>query len=131
MVYELHIAPSEAEVGYYAGLIESLFAFTQFLTVLWWGRLSDRIGRRPVLLAGLVGVSLSTLAFGLADGLAPGNGTIGFVLVLLARGATGATNGNVAAVKSMVGEMTDESNQARAFSLLPLVYAIGQTIGLV
>ncbi|OAX40526.1 hypothetical protein K503DRAFT_798763 [Rhizopogon vinicolor AM-OR11-026] len=38
----------DAAVGYYAGIIESLFFFTQALTVLRWSRLSDRIGRKPV-----------------------------------------------------------------------------------
>ena len=38
-----------SEVGYKAGIIESLFTFTQFCCILQWGRLSDRIGRKPVI----------------------------------------------------------------------------------
>ena len=38
-----------SQVGFRAGFIESLFTFVQFLTILQWGRLSDRIGRRPVI----------------------------------------------------------------------------------
>lgn len=45
MIEDLHIASDPADVTYYAGIIESLFAFTTFMTVLLWGRLSDRIGK--------------------------------------------------------------------------------------
>ena len=73
----------DAAIGYYAGIIvgrshdlrdffpsgdlqESLFFFAQALTVLRWSRLSDRIGRKPVLLAGLSGTCVSMLCFGLS-----------------------------------------------------------------
>ncbi|KAG2100401.1 MFS transporter [Suillus discolor] len=56
----------DAAVGYYAGIIESLFFVAQALTVLKWSRLSDRIGRRPVLVIGLSGACISILCFGLS-----------------------------------------------------------------
>lgn len=71
----------EAKVGYYAGLIvstvfllekalllpvrESIFFATEALFVLQWSRLSDRIGRKPVLLVGTAGSFLSMMLFGL------------------------------------------------------------------
>ncbi|KAG2155857.1 uncharacterized protein EDB93DRAFT_1101638 [Suillus bovinus] len=57
---------NDAAVGYYAGMIESLFFVGQALTVLRWARLSDRIGRKPVLVIGLSGACLSILCFGLS-----------------------------------------------------------------
>ena len=45
---------------------ESLFYATEAITVLQWSRLSDHIGRKPVLLFGLLGTMLSILAFGLS-----------------------------------------------------------------
>jgi len=70
------------KVGYYAGLIvnhlfsiaflfsphrqESLFFVTEALTVLQWSRASDHVGRKPVLLIGLLGTTLSMLSFGLS-----------------------------------------------------------------
>jgi len=68
MVEDLKIADAK-NVGYYSGLIESAFAFTQFLTILQWGRASDRIGRRPILITGLSGVSISILVFGFSRNL--------------------------------------------------------------
>lgn len=119
MVEDLDIV-ARTEVGTYAGLIESLFALAQFSTVLFWGRLSDRIGRKPVLLSGLMGLSLGIIAFGLQRT---------FIGLVLARSFAGAMNGNIAVVKSSLAEITDDSNKARAFPLLPLCWALGLMIG--
>lgn len=43
-IEDLHVTDDPSKIGYYAGIIESIFAFTTFSTVLAWGRLSDRIG---------------------------------------------------------------------------------------
>jgi MFS family permease len=53
-------------VGYYVGIMQSLFFATQAMTVLHWSRLSDVVGRKPVLLVGLFGLSLSMYCFGLS-----------------------------------------------------------------
>ncbi|THU83594.1 MFS general substrate transporter [Dendrothele bispora CBS 962.96] len=110
----------KAKVGYYAGLVESAFALVQFLFVYQWGALSDRVGRRVVALTGLGGVLISVLGFGLSKNLG---------MMIVTRCIAGAMNGNVAVVKSMLAEITDETNQARAFALLPAAYAVGSTIG--
>ncbi|SPO27706.1 uncharacterized protein UTRI_04258_B [Ustilago trichophora] len=109
-----------SQIGYYAGLVESCFAFVQFLTIFFWARLSDRIGRKPVLLIGLFGSFLSVNAFGLAKT---------FPQMVLARSIAGLMNGNIAILKSVLAEITDETNQARAFSLIPLCFAVGSIVG--
>jgi MFS family permease len=48
-------------VGYKAGVIESLFTFVQFCTILQWGRLSDRIGRKPVIVGSMPYQQVQTL----------------------------------------------------------------------
>ncbi|KAI9626300.1 hypothetical protein KEM48_010552 [Puccinia striiformis f. sp. tritici PST-130] len=123
MIEDLNIVP-RTQVGTYAGLIEvfisSLFALAQFSTVLFWGRLSDRIGRKPVLLTGLMGLCVGIIAFGLQRT---------FLGLVIARSFAGAMNGNIAVVKSSLAEITDETNKARAFPLLPLCWAFGLMIG--
>ncbi|KAG9087870.1 hypothetical protein FS749_002582, partial [Ceratobasidium sp. UAMH 11750] len=109
-----------SKIGYYAGLIESIFFLTEGLFVLQYGRISDRIGRRPVLLFGLCGLSISIFSFGLSKT---------FVGLVLARALSGALNGNIGVAKSMLGELTDETNQAQCFAFLPIVWSAGSTIG--
>ncbi|KAM0789009.1 hypothetical protein ACM66B_003077 [Microbotryomycetes sp. NB124-2] len=108
------------KLGYYAGIIEGLFAFATFTTILTWGRLSDKIGRKPVLMIGLSGVAISTLAFGFSTT---------FAALIVSRTLGGALNGNVAVIKSMIGELTDSTTQARAFSILPLSWSLGSVMG--
>ncbi|EPQ61255.1 MFS multidrug-resistance DHA1 sub-family [Gloeophyllum trabeum ATCC 11539] len=109
----------EKEVGYYAGAIMSAFYVTETLFVFFWGRLSDRLGRRPVVLTGILGSGVTMVMFGLMRT---------FVGLLLSRGLSGAVNGNIGVLKSMIAEMTDETNQARAWSLAPVVFASGATL---
>ena len=92
-------------------LQESAFYATEALCVLSWGRASDRIGRKPVLLSGLVGLVLSTVGFGLSRE---------FWSALLARCAEGALCGNIGVAKSTLAEMTDSSNIAEGVSFLSL-----------
>ncbi|KAG1738420.1 MFS transporter [Suillus paluster] len=110
----------ERKVGYYAGLIESLFFATQALTIFQWSRTSDRIGRKPVILTGLFGISLSMLCFGLSKTL---------LGLILSRCITGALNGNIGVIKSMLGELTDSTNMAQGFALMPIAWSLGATIG--
>ncbi|KIY69690.1 MFS general substrate transporter [Cylindrobasidium torrendii FP15055 ss-10] len=121
LISELDITGGdERRVGYYAGLIESLFFATEAVTVLHWGRLSDRIGRKPVLMIGLFGASISMLSFGLART---------FWALVVARSISGLLNGNIGVMKSAMGDLTDSSNRADGFALLPVVWSFGATMG--
>ncbi|KAJ2962067.1 hypothetical protein NQZ79_g2729 [Umbelopsis isabellina] len=88
--------------------------------------LSDRIGRRPVILSGLMGTMISIFLFGLSKS---------FAWAILSRSLCGILNGNVGVLKytqSMIAEITVESSEAdraRAFSLLPLMFGLGSIIG--
>lgn len=65
MVRDFDIAEEE-DIGYYIGFITASFALSQLLTGIHWGILSDRIGRRPVILSGMVGTIISIVLFGLS-----------------------------------------------------------------
>ncbi|TVY34539.1 Efflux pump [Lachnellula occidentalis] len=56
----------EEDIGFYSGFIESAFSFTQMLLMIQWGRASDRVGRKPVLVFSLTGVAIATAIFGLS-----------------------------------------------------------------
>ncbi|KAG8750249.1 hypothetical protein FRC12_012973, partial [Ceratobasidium sp. 428] len=67
MIEDLGIADSPAQVGFYSGVVDSIFAVAQLLTIYAFGKMSDRVGRKPVILFGLSGVALSTTIFGLSN----------------------------------------------------------------
>ncbi|KAJ8516584.1 hypothetical protein ONZ45_g6135 [Pleurotus djamor] len=110
----------EAKVGYYVGMMHSIFSVTQAMTVLHWSSLSDRIGRKPVILFGLFGLSLSMYCFGLSST---------FIGLLISRGLCGALNGNIGVIKSMMVEMTDTTNIALVFAYFPIAWSTGSALG--
>ncbi|KAF9223893.1 MFS multidrug-resistance DHA1 sub-family [Gyrodon lividus] len=110
----------ETKVGYYVGLMHSLFFATQALTVLHWSRVSDHIGRKPVVLTGLFGLSASMYCFGLART---------FWGLVLSRALNGALNGNIGVMKSMIVEITDSTNLAQAYAYMPIAWSSGATLG--
>lgn len=107
-------------VGVYVGLVASSFALAQFATNFFWGWLSDRIGRKPVILIGTVLTAASVLAFGFCRTLWQA------IVVQL---VMGLVNGNQGVVSTCLGEITDRSNQSRAFLYLPVVYGLGGITG--
>ncbi|ORY01402.1 MFS general substrate transporter [Basidiobolus meristosporus CBS 931.73] len=119
-VRDFNFVKDESEVGYYAGYIASSFAVAQVLTGIPWGILSDRIGRRPVILMGFFGTFMGTFLFGFSKSL---------TWAIVTRSMCGLLNGNVGVIKSMVAEITDLTNQSVAFSLLPLVWGVGSIVG--
>ena len=95
MVQDLN-GGDDTDASFYAGLLVSAYAVAEALTAIGWGALSDRYGRKPIVLIGLGGVALSSLIFGLAKS---------YWVALLARFVGGALNGNVAVMQTMVAEM--------------------------
>ncbi|CAD6582288.1 MAG: hypothetical protein TREMPRED_003255 [Tremellales sp. Tagirdzhanova-0007] len=116
MLLDVGAVKNPETVGYAAGVVESIFSITQLLTVFHWGTLSDRIGRKPVLVMGCVGSAISAVSLGLSRS---------FVAIVISRCLSGIMNGNIAVLKSIMGEISDETNESRAFSFFPLCLNIG------
>ena len=74
------------------------------------------------MLTGLLGLALSMLLFGLSRS---------FPALVASRSLVGLLNGNVGVLKSMLGEITDDTNVAHGFAFLPIVWSTGSTIGCV
>ncbi|KAI1109512.1 MFS general substrate transporter [Nemania sp. NC0429] len=108
------------QVGLYVGLLASAFAFAQLATNLFWGYLSDIVGRKPVMLAGTSLLCVCFILFGFCTR---------YYQIILVHVAMGLLNGNAAVVPSCLGELTDRSNQSKAFTWLPVVYSIGSITG--
>ncbi|KAI2465439.1 MFS general substrate transporter [Annulohypoxylon bovei var. microspora] len=111
---------SHDQVGLYVGLLASAFALAQLATNLLWGYLSDIIGRKPVMLIGTLLLCFCFTAFGFCTR---------YLHIVLVHVAMGLLNGNAAVVPTCLGELTDRSNQSKAFTWLPVVYSLGSITG--
>lgn len=110
----------DGQTGLYVGLIASSFALAQFTTNFFWGWLSDKIGRKPVIIVGTFLTACCFVAFGFCRSLWQ---------AILVQALMGLVNGNSGVVSTCLGEITDRSNQSRAFTYLPVVYGIGGITG--
>lgn len=109
-----------ASVGYYGGWLTSAYFMAQIFSSVIMGQLSDIKGRRIIMLIGMTGNLITTIVFGMSRT---------FWLALLARFACGLINGNIGVIKSYIREITDETNQARCYTLRSAGYSVGAIIG--
>jgi len=110
----------EADMGFYSGLIESLFSLTQMVVMVAWGRAADRVGRKPVLVVSLLGVAISTSLFGLAKSIWQ---------MILFRCLAGVFAGTIVTIRAMISEHSTKETQARAFSWFAFAGNLGIFIG--
>lgn len=102
------------------GFIFTSFALTQLLTTPVLGRLSDKYGRRNIILLSLVGNALSMLLFALADQL---------WMIFASRLIAGATAGNLSACQAVIADITDREERAKGMGKLGAGIGLGMVLG--
>jgi len=102
------------------GLLGTVNALSQLIAAPMVGRLSDRLGRRPMLIASLVGTFISFLMLGLAGSLA---------VIFLSRVLDGLFGGNIALARAYITDVTDENNRAKALGIIGAAFGLGFIIG--
>ena len=107
-------------VAPYIGIMTALYAVMQFVFAPVLGSLSDRLGRRPVLLISLAGAAVNYLFLAFAPNLG---------LLLLGRAIAGLTSANVSVASAYVTDISPEDERARRFGLLSAMFGIGFIIG--
>lgn len=121
MIESFRITEDATQISIYAGMLITAFAFAEFSTGMIWGRVSDRVGRKPVLIMGLIGTCLSMVFFGFSRNL---------YSAVLARALGGFLNGNVGVLQTTVAELVKKKeHQPRAYSIMPFVWCLGSIIG--
>lgn len=119
MIQSFHV-PTD-QVAKWAGLMSAVFSLSQCLTGIAWGRASDRFGRKPVVITGLICTMIGSLLFGFSRSL---------IWAFLARAVQGLSNGNVGIIRTAVAELVPQRElQPRAFSIMPLVWNVGSIFG--
>jgi MFS family permease len=111
---------ADADVGFYSGLIESMFSLTQAIVMIFWGRAADRLGRKPVLVFSLFGVTVATGLFGLAKTIPQ---------MIMFRCFAGVFAGTIVTIRTMVAEHSTPTTQARAFSWFAFSGNLGIFLG--
>ncbi|MCA9063408.1 MAG: MFS transporter [Planctomycetaceae bacterium] len=118
--------------GAQLGLLMASFSAMQFVFAPMWGALSDRVGRRPILLLGLLGSTLSYLLFGFVssfgrEGLFLGLGTLSWLFITrIGAGIAGAT---ISTAQAVIADCTGVKNRGRGMAMIGAAFGIGFTFG--
>ncbi len=111
------------ETGLVIGLLASSFSVMQFLFAPVWGRLSDRIGRRPVLMIGLTGSVVFYAIFGVATAMRS------LTLMFLSRVGAGIAGATIPTAQAYIADTTTRENRAKGMALIGAAFGLGFTFG--
>ncbi|HUG71475.1 MAG TPA: MFS transporter, partial [Pirellulaceae bacterium] len=111
------------ELGWQLGALMASFSVMQFFCAPLWGRLSDRIGRRPVLMIGLAGSVVFYFLFGIA--------TIwkSLPLLFVARIGAGIAGATISTAQAYIADTTSLENRAKGMALIGMGFGLGFTFG--
>jgi MFS transporter, DHA1 family, tetracycline resistance protein len=112
--------------GFLIGVIMASFSLMQFIFAPWWGRLSDRIGRRPVLLVSLAFSALSYAIFAIGSGM---TGEAGLWVLLGSRVAAGICGANISVAQAYIADITPPENRSKRMGLIGMAFGLGFIFG--
>lgn len=102
------------------GLLFATFSICQFLSTPIIGRMSDKFGRRPLLIASIAGTGLSFFMMAFAPNA---------IFLFLARALDGITAGNIPVASAVITDTTDEKNRAKGFGIIGASFGFGFIFG--
>ncbi|MCP4912097.1 MAG: ferrochelatase [Oligoflexia bacterium] len=104
----------------FGGALGAIYSFLQFVAAPIWGTISDRIGRRPVLIVSVFGLALSYLLWFFSGS---------FTLLIIARFIGGIMGGNISTATAVVGDVTTRENRSKGMATIGIAFALGFIIG--
>lgn len=113
--------------GVVIGLIIASFSAMQFVFAPIWGRLSDRIGRRPVLLISTFGASASYVLFGISCSVE--NHIAALVLMVASRSFAGICGGNITVAQAYIADVTPREQRSKKMGLIGMAFGLGFIFG--
>jgi len=108
------------EIGRTIAAMITIFSLMQFIFSPIWGRLSDRYGRRPILLISLTGAMISHVLFAVATNL---------TFLFAARILTGIFSATVPTAMAYIADVTDQENRAKGMGLVGAAFGLGFILG--
>ncbi|CAN6873201.1 unnamed protein product [Brassica oleracea var. botrytis] len=120
MIQDFGVAKTEQEIGYYAGFIACAFMLGRALTSVLWGVMSDRYGRKPIILLGTITIAVFNALFGMSTNI---------WMAIATRFMLGSFNCLLGTIKAYAMEIFREEYQATAMSAVSTAWGIGLIIG--
>ncbi|XP_057980961.1 protein ZINC INDUCED FACILITATOR-LIKE 1 [Malania oleifera] len=120
MIRDFGIAKRDEDIGYYAGYVGSSFMFGRALTSVFWGVVSDRYGRKPVIIIGTFTVVVFNTLFGLS---------LNFWMAISTRFLLGSLNGLLGPIKAYAAEIFRDEHQALGLSAISTAWGLGLIVG--
>ncbi|HSB08145.1 MAG TPA: MFS transporter [Blastocatellia bacterium] len=128
-LYAERYGASEATVG----VLLAIYSAMQFIFAPILGKLSDRVGRRPVLLVSLIGTSIGFLIMGLAPKMPFGFALLGMapalVWLFIARIIDGISGGNISTAQAYIADVTPPEHRSRGMGLIGAAFGLGFIFG--
>lgn len=115
-LYAEHFGATAVQIGWLVGI----FSLAQFFFAPVWGKVSDRVGRKPVLLLGLFGTVVGYVLMGLATSI---------MLLFVARLIDGISGANIGAAQAYLADISAPENRAKAMGLLGAAFGLGFVFG--
>lgn len=103
-----------------AGVLLGSYSLMQLVATPYLGALSDRVGRRPVLIISQIGTVLSFVLLGLANSLP---------LLFVARILDGISGGNISTAQAYISDVAEEKDRAKAYGLIGAAFGLGFILG--
>ena len=122
-VQDLASAEGITDVGsrdFWVGAVIAVYSLAQFIFTPILGSLSDRVGRRPVLMFGLLSNTVFFVVFGLSGSLS---------MAIIARFLAGAGNGNIAVTRAYIGDISEPEVVARRMGMIGAAFGLGFMFG--
>jgi DHA1 family tetracycline resistance protein-like MFS transporter len=113
--------------GLVIGAIIASFSAMQFVFSPVWGRLSDRHGRRPILLLSTAGAALSYVLFAVGSGFE--NHSAALWALLVSRAFAGACGGNITVAQAYIADITSPENRSKRMGLIGMAFGLGFIFG--
>ena len=104
----------------FGGILGAIYSILQFIAAPIWGSLSDRFGRKPILMVSVFGLFLSYVLWFFSGS---------FTILILARFLGGIMGGNISAATAAVADVTDSSNRSKGMAFVGIAFALGFIFG--
>jgi MFS transporter, DHA1 family, tetracycline resistance protein len=115
--------------AFVVGVLFSTFSFCQFVSAPLWGAVSDRFGRKMVLIVSQIGATIGWAMLGLAPNIATALAAAPIAVVFVARIVEGVSGGNIGITQAYVADLVEPRERARAFGLIGAMFAAGMVFG--